>query len=317
MSTDPRFPPDPEHQPRKVSVQKDVLIDTSRDNRPVPIKAVYPVKHDLRNLPVIFWSHGLGGSCDGAGFLARYLASHGYVVINLQHKGSDSALWEGKPGHPWDNIRKSKVTREDTLARFYDVPFVLDTLPQWAKDNPEIGQMMDLETIGMSGHSFGAATTQIMAGQMLGHGEEMFSLKDDRFKAGISYSPSVTYNKDEDPQKLYSPISIPMFYMTGTEDASPVTGESYEYRLDIYDHARGPHQYLMILDEGDHMVFAGSRGKLGENPKREMHERLIRAMALMFWNAYLKDDDKALEWLQSDWAENWLGPEAELRLKNL
>ncbi|MBK9562996.1 MAG: hypothetical protein IPO54_07765 [Micavibrio sp.] len=116
-------------------------------------------------VPVIIWSHGYGGNRDGAGFISRYVASHGYIIIHLTHAGSDSSLWEGKPGHPWDVLRRSPITRAMTVERFADVPAVLDQLPNWAAENPEPGARMDLNTLGMSGHSFGAMTTQAMAGE--------------------------------------------------------------------------------------------------------------------------------------------------------
>ena len=313
---DRQYPPDPDAKPLKVSVHKHDFVDESRGGRKVPVKFIYPVKHDLKNLPLIVWSHGLGGSRDGAGFIGRYLASHGYVVVNVQHKGTDSSLWEGKPGHPWDNIRASKISRKDTIQRFRDIPFLLDALDGWIRDYPELGKMVDLSRIGMSGHSFGAVTTQVMAGQKLGRGNRMYSLKEDRFKAAIAFSPTVTYNHREDSSKIYGPIDLPMLYMTGTKDESPVSNEGFEYRLDIFHHAGGPDQYLMVLEDGDHMVFAGSRGKLGESAKRGTHEDIIRAMALAFWDAYLKDDQKAKDWLTTR-AQAYLSAEADFTWKNI
>ena len=59
----------------------------------------------------------------------------------------------GQAGASWDILRKVKIPREDTFARMYDVPFVLERLQDWVKDNPDVGQYMDLSTLGMSGHS--------------------------------------------------------------------------------------------------------------------------------------------------------------------
>ena len=51
---------------------------------------------------------------------------------------------------------------------------------------------------------------------------------------------------------------------------------------------------MIVLEDGDHMVFNGSRGKLAANPKRDVHERIIKVLSLAFWDAYLKDDQAAL-----------------------
>ena len=66
---------------------------------------------DGEKFPVIIWSHGLGGSRDGAGFISRFVAAHGFVIIHIQHPGTDSTLWEGKPGHPWDVIRATPIPK--------------------------------------------------------------------------------------------------------------------------------------------------------------------------------------------------------------
>ncbi|MEM6781054.1 MAG: hypothetical protein AAF569_04255 [Pseudomonadota bacterium] len=283
----------------KVLIKKDVLVDAAREDRKIPLKIYYPSDYDGDELPVIFWSHGLGGSVDGAAFISRYLASQGYVLVHVQHPGTDSSLWEGKDGHPWDIIRNTPIPRSATLNRFHDVPFVLDSLEAWIAQHEEVEAIANLETLGMSGHSFGALTTQVMAGQMFPDEEGKLRVyRDDRFKAGILYSPvPIQHLALDDPRDIYGSISLPLLHMTGTDDASPVEGWDYKKRLVIHEHADHPEQYLHVLEDGDHMIYNGSRGKLGDNPNRDAHELEIKQTALAFWDAYLKDDDRAKEWL--------------------
>lgn len=287
-------------EPYKVLLKRGEFMDLSRDGRIVPYKIYHPVDHDLEKIPVILWSHGFGGNRDGASFISRFLASHGYVIIHMTHLGTDSSLWEGKTGHPWDILKQTQISRETTLNRMFDVPFVLDQLPQWAIENPEIGQHMDFSRIGMSGHSFGAMTTQVMAGMKFPDMNKVLSdMRDERIKAGILYSPvPIQHLSDATPAELYGAIRIPLLHMTGTEDDSPLEGYGYAYRLIVHEHAGHPEQYLQILKDGDHMIYNGTRGKLAINPKREEHEAEILGAALAFWNAYLKDDESARSWLK-------------------
>lgn len=315
MSSFDYAPPPADETPHKISIARGEFIDDSRGGRDVPFKIYYPVAHKFEHLPVVIWSHGLGGSRDGAAFLARFLASHGYVIVNIQHRGTDTTIWEGKPGHPWDVIRKAHISRKVTLDRFKDVPFVLDRLPQWAEENPEAGEHMDLKRLGMSGHSFGAITTQVTAGQKLGKGKRMYSLKENRFRAGICYSPSPTYNHDQPNEETYGGITLPMLYMTGTEDSSPVTGRDYTYRLPIFEKASGPDQHLIVLDGGDHMVFAGSRGKLKDHPKRHIHEDIIKTATLAFWDAFLKENTGAYDWMTKGGLKDWLNGEGTYKFR--
>ncbi len=299
----------PENEPFQVRIDYGAITDEARAGREIPYKSYLP-KTDQK-LPIVIWSHGLGGSRDGAAFLARFIAAQGFAVFNLTHKGTDASLWEGKEGHPWDNIRAAKISRKTTLDRFRDAPAFIDSLETLEQYKDKI----DMSRIGMSGHSFGASTTQVMAGQTLGKGRRMYSLKDERIKAGIAYSMTPTYNAGEDPEKLYGPINIPMLYMTGTEDVSPTSGKGYEYRLPIFENAGGPQQHLLVLDGADHMVFAGSRGKLGAYEKINLHRDIIKIVSLAFWEAYLKDSEKAHDWLTGDGLENYLGFEGECKYR--
>lgn len=317
MFWNPRI--DPKIEPFKVLLKRGEFFDSVR-GRTVPFKLYYPSGEGLPpKMPVIIWSHGYGGNRDGAGFLSRYVCSHGYIIIHLTHIGSDSSLWEGKPGHPWDVLRRSPITRAMTVERFQDVPAVLNQLPGWAAENADVGAMMDLSTLGMSGHSFGAMTTQAMAGENFpgdhdAPAGELVSYKDDRFKAAIAYSPvPIRELVGETPEKyFYGPISLPIFYMTGTNDDSPLEGFTYDRRVVVYDYTGAAEKYLLVLNEGDHMVYNGTRGKLEANPLREPHEDFIKVISLAFWDGYLKGDAAALEWLENR-AKTWLGGAGELK----
>jgi dienelactone hydrolase len=309
-----------EEGPFKVLLKKGEFVDATRDGRKVPYKIYYPVDHGLDKRPVIVWSHGFGGNKDGAGFISRYVASHGYTIIHVTHAGSDSSLWEGKGGHPWDVLRKISLTREMTLARFKDIPFMLNQLPQWAQENPEAGAALDLDMLGMSGHSFGAMTTQAMAGELFqdedGH---LRGFADDRFKAAIAYSPvPIRELTHENPEPyIYGPIKLPMLHMTGTQDISPLDGYDYRRRLAVYEHSGSEEKYLVVLKDGDHMVYNGTRGKLEENPLRPLHEEIIKIASLAFWEAYLKGDQAAKQWLQNGGFSAYLGEAGEFRYSGL
>ncbi|MCB9977009.1 MAG: hypothetical protein H6858_05390 [Rhodospirillales bacterium] len=290
--------------PYKVLMKRGVFTDAARGDREIPFKFYAPVDHDLDRYPLILWSHGFGGNADGAGFISRYLASYGYAIAHLTHRGTDSSLWEGKPGHPWDILRQVKIPREMTFDRMRDVPFFLNQLPDWVAEQPEFAPFVDFSRVGMSGHSFGAMTTQVMAGMPLPDREgNLIDMRDERFRAGILYSPvPIAHLSQLPPAELYGRMAIPLFHMTGTDDASPLEPVGYEHRLVVHEHAGHPEQYLKILQDGDHMVYNGTRGKLSANPKREEHEQLIKIASLAFWDAYLKDDARAKAWLADMYA---------------
>ncbi len=290
-------------EPHRVLLKRGEFVDLARDGRIVPYKIYYPTDHGADKIPVILWSHGFGGNRDGASFLSRFFASHGYIIVHITHAGTDSSLWEGKGGHAWDILQKATISRDDTLNRMHDVPFVLEQLKTFAKENPDIGEYMDLSRICMSGHSFGAMTTQVMAGMKFpDHKNNLMDLRERRISCGILYSPvPIDHLSNAPPEELYGSIDIPLFHMTGTDDASPLGGYGYEHRLVIYEHSSHPEKYLQVLDDGDHMVYNGTRGKLAQNPKREEHENAIQIAAFAFLEAYLKGSEAAKAWLAAEY----------------
>src|SRR5262245_19604320 len=87
--------------PYSVSVIDEDWHDAAR-NRDIPVRIYLPRSSDTRGpdhakpagsakLPVIVFSHGLWGSRLTYGYFGHHMASHGYIVINPTHAGSDTA----------------------------------------------------------------------------------------------------------------------------------------------------------------------------------------------------------------------------------
>ena len=189
------------------------LKDTTRD-RVIPLRVYLPA--DKKPMPVVLFSHGLGGSRDNNPYLGEHWAKRGYVVVFIQHPGSDESVWKDVPALERMTALREAASAENYLLRSKDVPAVLDALAKWngGKGHPLQGRM-DLEKIGMSGHSFGAQTTQVMAGQSAGK----LSFRDSRIDAAVMMSPSPPPRGDV--AAAFAPVKIPCLRMTGTLDDSP------------------------------------------------------------------------------------------------
>lgn len=284
--------------PFDVRIDKGEWVDHARGGRIVPYKIYRPDPMEAASYPVIVWSHGLGGTRDGAGFIGRHLAGHGYVHVHIQHDGTDDVLWRGMPGHPWDNIRRATIHWDTVRNRYLDVPFAVDNL-QGMYDGK-----LDFGRLGMSGHSFGALTTQIMAGQLAGR-EVAEDLSDTRFRSGILYSPTPAFRHQLGGQDVYAAISRPLLHITGTRDESPVEGFGYEKRLEVFENAGHAGQHLFIINDADHMVFNGSRGQLDSYGDIEKHQALIAHIAHAWWEATLNGNKVAEDWLHGQGVEAW------------
>jgi predicted dienelactone hydrolase len=284
--------------------------DASRD-RKVPVKIYYP-RTGKGPFPVVVFSHGLGGSRETYGYLGRHWASYGYVSVHPQHLGSDDAVWRGN-GQPGRSMVEAAADPRNARDRALDVRFVLDRLAALNREASPLKGRLDLNAIGMAGHSFGSWTTLAVAGEAFGPLGRI-SLADPRVRAGIAMSSPVP-RRGADFDQAFGPIKIPILHMTGTLDDSPISDTKAEERRTPFDHIRGADQYLVTFQGGDHMIFSGRFAGAQKRQKDELFQDLIRQGTTAFWDAYLKGDAKAKSWLARGGYEAELGKDGKLEEK--
>ncbi|WP_459557347.1 alpha/beta hydrolase family protein [Lacunimicrobium album] len=283
---------------QEVTSEVFTLVDASR-KREIPVRYYFPEQKGPR--PVVLFSHGLGGSRDNNGYIGKHLAGRGYVCVFMQHPGSDESVWRGKGiANVQSNMQKA-ANGENLKLRGEDVKAVVEALSVWntTKGHPLEGRV-DTTRIGMSGHSFGAQTTQAALGQNYGPMGQKFSVPE--IRAGVAYSPSIPRIGDEN--NSFSKMDRPMLLMTGTEDESPIGGQTAESRRKVYPALPNTiDRYELVLDGGQHSAFSEREIRLraaGGGAKNPNHHRVILALTTAFWDAYLLDDATAKAWLQGD-----------------
>lgn len=281
--------------------------DATRQNRDVPYKMYIPA--DAKGaLPVILFSHGLGGTRDGAAYLLEYLAAHGYVAVAVQHHGSDGPAVFGGSGEPLSRPSQGRLMETSSPAvaveRFRDIPFAIDELEDMNTNDTGLHGRLDLSRLGMSGHSFGAITTLVIAGQSSPRAGLAFS--DDRIKAAIAYSPSKP--RDGDPAEAFSYIQIPTFHMTGTNDRNPLDpGDPPANRLVPYQNITKADKFLLVFTGGDHLVYSGRDRRDGPHPNDAAFQALVQKASLAFWDTYLRGVPEARAYLTGDGFKKDLG----------
>jgi hypothetical protein len=299
-------------QPGKWDVQKQLADwnDTSRQ-RTVPV-AIYMPKGD-GPFPVILFSHGLGGSREGYAYLGNHWASWGYCCIHLEHEGSDSSVWQDKnPVRIWQDMKKAANT-VNAQQRVQDMQFAIEMLKQLNQQPPYKGKL-DIQRIGIAGHSFGAQTTLAMAGASLANKIPV----DSRIKAAIPMSaPVIRGPMGRIRNNIYGEISVPCMHMTGTLDNSPIGETKAEDRRYPYDCINKADQYLIILNGGDHKIFSGPSGRAVASAENKVFWKLILGSTTAFWQTYLNHDTHTRQWMQKDGLKQYLGPAATLEEKIL
>jgi predicted dienelactone hydrolase len=275
-------------------VQLDLTVKDARRSREIPIRVYLP--KEKTPAPVVLFSHGLGGSREGSAYLGHHWAARGYVAVFLQHPGSDDSVWNDKPPQERMAAMRAAAGLDNFLLRVGDVRAVLDQLDQWnrAAGNPLSGRL-EMKRIGMSGHSFGAVTTQAVSGQRFVRGSEV---TDSRIKAAVIMSPSRP--RGGDPKLAFSTVKIPWMLMTGTKDTAPIGDATIESRLSVFPALPAGSKYELVLYNAEHSVFTERALPGDTQPRNPNHHRSILALTTAFWDAYLRDDQNARKWLDGD-----------------
>ncbi|WP_235538558.1 alpha/beta hydrolase family protein [Sphingomonas sp. Root710] len=257
--------------------------------RTVPVRIRIPAGSG--KVAVVLYSHGLGGSLDAGTIWAHSWAEAGFAVVNVQHPGSDSAIF-GKPGF------RSALGGDQLIARAGDIQFVIGELGRRVVEGKCDLARIDTRRIGMAGHSFGAQTVQAIAGQRFPFVLEP-PLSDPRVRAAIGFSPSPPLIGS--PAEAFSRIRIPFLSITGTEDAVPtVYPVTALQRQEPFRMMPPGDKYLLVLNGATHEMLAGQLFPTMLNGEPPVHIRnTVIAISVAFWRAMLDGDKAALRWLQN------------------
>lgn len=268
-----------------------VWHDTARD-RDVPVRVRLP--DGAGKVPVVLYSHGLGGDFNGGTRWATAWADGGIATIHIQHPGSDSALWAGTTSIPEAREKmRAGMTVQQFYARIADVKFVMSAIPAHPEEGACDLTRLDLARAGVAGHSFGAVTTQAIAGQRF-RGYAVFV--DSRFRAAIAFSPSAP--NEGTSADAFAAVTIPFMSVTGSADAVPeLTSELPTARTEPYLAMPPGGKYLLYFDGADHLVFGGHEMKRTPRPSDAHIRAVVPEATTMFWRATLIGDEKAKAWL--------------------
>ncbi len=243
-------------------------VDAARQ-RPVPVRLYLPngngdanrdaTEARSRRLPLVVFSHGIGGSRRGYSYLGQHFARNGVASLHLQHVGSDRTLWSA--GSVFSLVGRLQDAAQDgeAIARVRDLSFALDTLL-----GGELGPRFDDSRIVAAGHSYGANTTLLAAGARVTREGREIVLKDDRVRAAIAISAPPFYGASE-PGRIVSGITVPSLHVTATDDVIRIPGyfSGSEDRVALFDAIGGPRKWLAVFEGGSHSMFTDRAGTGG------------------------------------------------------
>lgn len=141
------------------------LFDSAR-NRPVPLCIYAPLKEGKGKLKPALISHGYGGKNNEYGFIAAYLATHGYYVVSIQQDLPEDA--------PMPNTGKPYEVRMPFWKR--GAESILFTLNELKKTKPSL----DYQHLLLVGHSNGGDMSMLFAKDYPGLAAAIISLDNRR-----------------------------------------------------------------------------------------------------------------------------------------
>ena len=160
--------------------------------RAVPVRLYLPATLEPgARIPLVVFSHGIGGSRRGYSYLGSHFAANGIASLHVQHVGSDRALWIGNPFSLIGRLHDAAQERE-AVNRVLDLRFALDQLLAG-----EHGAKVDIAQIVVAGHSYGANTALLAAGARVERDGRVLEFRDPRFSAAILISAPPFYGEND------------------------------------------------------------------------------------------------------------------------
>lgn len=294
--------------PLTVSETNDIVLHDAKRNKDVHMRLFFPDAPG--KYPVIVFSHGASGSQNCCELLTKHWAGYGYVTIQPTH--DDSAVQRRNSGE--ENITFPQALRDALKnpalweSRPQDISFILDSLPELQKRIPALTGKIDATRIGVGGHSMGAYTSEAIAGARIDlpdHPATDFS--DPRVKAVLALSPQGPHQFGLTDQSFQT-ISIPFLGVTGSLDSlGPVSSPAW-HKIP-FDRSQPGDKYHLFLAGAAHSSFVSpeapsrlvARGVgLPSSSQAQAIFDYTNSASLAFWDAYLKNDATAKQYLQSD-----------------
>jgi predicted dienelactone hydrolase len=286
--------------PHTVAEVPDIVLQDVKREKYLHVRVFYP--QEPGPYPVIVFSHGAGGSqscCEG---LTRHWATYGYVTLQPTH--DDSTVQRRKAGEEDINflvaVRDALKKPALWLSRPKDISFVLDSLPVLQKRIPALSGKMDVEHIGVGGHSMGAFTADAIAGALVDlpkHPATNFA--DPRVKAVVLLSP-------QGPGEFgladhsWDHVKLPLLSMTGSLDLG-AENHGPDWKKIPFERSQPGAKYHVFIEGANHMSFISAKTPLpGRAAQGDSILGFTNSASLAFWDAYLKADAGAKSYLLSD-----------------
>ncbi len=235
----------------------------AKRKRAVPVRLYLPADAAPKPLPLVLFSHGLGGSRRGYSYLGTHFARSGYASLHVQHVGSDRGLWIG--GSPLELTGRLQAAAADREAidRVADLRFALDrVLDTGASDSWRFA--VDTTRIVAAGHSYGANSSLLISGAQVERNGTLVDLRDARIRTAVLLSAPPFYGAPA-MEPILQPVTLPSLHVTTTADDIRVPGyySPAADRVAVFNAIGSRPKALAVFAGGEHSIFTDRTGPGG------------------------------------------------------
>ena len=325
-------------QPGTFSVSKQAMsfkIDQPHTTD-IGLSSPYNLNFDLylpqgksKPAPLIVILQGFGATRDTYSYIAQQLASYGYAVASIEHRGVNLAQRLEFP----NTELSGWITPSEFISRPLDVTHFLDKLEDLVAEESGWAARLNLEQIGVFGYSFGGYSALAIAGAEINFPRLLEECNQEELNTVLSFSFQCQAKylaphsgKIQDPRikavfsaypltnpifglEGMSQIDIPTAIVAGSQDnvVPPVQNQIHPFLwLNTAD------KYLALLSPGDHFttVKPKDRGVEGipkitkfpaTDPKSEVAINYLKSLSVAFFNLHLQGLEQYRPYLTADY----------------
>ena len=277
--------------------------------------------------PIIIISHGFGAIKENFVYIAKHLASHGFVVLVPDHVGSDLSYRETFLQGRLNTL----LSPIEFINRPQEISFLIDRLEELVASDSQWAKLLNLEQIGVMGDSLGGTTVLSLAGAEINHARlvktcdretvilnfslylqcqaqhlppQNYQLGDPRIKAAIAGYPlsSGIFG----PEGM-SKIDIPLLMTAGSQDlVAPVVTE----QIHPFVWMESEPKYLALFKPGTHFATGEPNAEgtesippilIGEH--QEFGRKYFKALNVAFFETYLRERNEFSPYLTSAYGQ--------------
>lgn len=298
--------------PLAVSEVSGIVLHDAKRNKDLHVRVFYPVA--AGKYPVIVFSHGAGGSQNCCESLTRHWATYGYITLQPTH--DDSVTERRSTGD--EGLRFPEAVREALKtpalweSRPQDISFLLDSLPELQKRVAGLTDKVDVSRIGVAGHSMGAYTAEALGGALVDLPRRVnTSFADSRARAVLCLSPQGPGQFGLSSHS-FEKMTLPFMGITGSLDnLGPLANAAWHKAP--FDRSPAGDKFELFIQGANHMSFITDETLIATRSSRAAAILgYTNSASLAFWDAYLKNDSAAKQFLQSDVLERYSHGAAKL-----